>query len=396
MKRILIVVLALGMAISSVAWGRPAPAAKPVRVFADIPIYRAGDYAEFEHVMRQMREEVRQELLSEFGSAIAPLAGSTDDVAGLAAIIGQLILKFDGLYRQHREEAHDRIAMSLEADLKARFDELFRALQLPERLKRVVFVGRANKTALVDMVAYGTYSVSRGGRAMVTITLEQLRDGTTRSFSATAPISEVMQNVAEQILHFFQSAQYPEWINAQPHLTWIPQPAPAEKTTANIARAACAGQGARLPYARELIQSSLATEYRKGGTFRMAEGDTFAVADRQREETPYFYTAGPRAASMTGGPVHSNAGYGTVLAYFWCVKGKPSAEINAYESIYRLIRKVQGRSELQRVHEALEFILVRLDDFGARDWHANDFTAVDDAVEYLRSQGYFVELPQLQ
>jgi len=64
------------------------------------------------------------------------------------------------------------------------------------------------------------------------------------------------------------------------------------------------------------------------------------------------------------------------------------------ENIYRLIRQSKGNASQQPVAQALEYILVQLNDFGAMRWQEFPFHSTEEAVNFLAKQGYTIRLPR--
>ena len=88
--------------------------------------------------------------------------------------------------------------------------------------------------------------------------------------------------------------------------------------------------------------------------------------------------------------MRTSAGYGVIHASYWCVKGTPSPEVRFYENLYGLLR---GSSDDQ-VNRAIECLLLKLDDFGAREWSCGGaYPSAEKAVEFLTRKGYVIDLP---
>ena len=375
-------------------------------IWPEIVFARGADYAEFAYTMSQNRDQVRKMLLQEFGELLLPMAYANADVNELAKTILGAILTFDGMHAAHKDEAVQGLGVSFEHGLRAELDRLFMANMISDSRRRVEFLSKAayaykgvkagaSDPALpvgamksVDFLIHGSYTLLGKNGIQVTVTLEKLTGGTSRSFTASEPINEVMPVLAKQLFDFFQANEYQEWVNPQPHLQWLPSSVTQPEATATEGKLYCRGQGARLPYARELLLSSQGGNYLPGGIPPLKFG-VYLVADKQRhDEQHYFFT--DSSWDATGGPVRPSAGYGTIRASYWCVKGTPSAEVRFYESLYRL-RRESADAEVTR---ALECLLLKLDDFGASDYFCGGaYPSAEKAQEFLARKGYVIELP---
>ncbi|HBB67021.1 MAG: hypothetical protein A2X28_08995 [Elusimicrobia bacterium GWA2_56_46] len=374
-------------------------------IWPDMIFLHGTSYDELAYTMSRNRDIVRKTLLREFGSLFIPLAAANANLDALAETITQTILNFDQIHDKRKDEAMQGI---LENQFRAEIDELYSAYGLGDGLRRVDFLysgspmvralkAHSTRESLprellnnVDYVIYGSYLLQDKTSVSVTLTVEKLSTGQTRSFEAAAPIATVMKLLAKKVFDFFQSNEYSDWVDPQPDLQWIP-PAPGQpRATAASARLYCRGQNARLPYARELLMASQGTSYRPGGIPPLQENDIYIVLDKQRrDEQHYFFTG--RAGEATGGPVRTSAGYSVINGSYWCVRGTANRQVSVYEEIYALIRKP---GTPQPVRAALECILAKLDDFGARQENAGAFSTIEEAAEFLSEAGYTVNLPE--
>ena len=376
-------------------------------IWPEILFLRGADYAEFAYTMSQNRDMVRRMLMQEFGDIMIPLAASNAYMNELAKTIANIILTFDEMHNKHKDEAVQGIQISFENQFRAEIDELYRAYSLSDDQRKVDFLyagapvvkdvkAHSQRASLpmdifnsLDYVLYGSYTLLGGANISVTLTVEKIKTGEMRTFEVTAPINTAMKQLARKFFDFFQSNDYAEWINPQPNLQWIPSPPTQPHTTATIARLFCRGQNARFPYARELLMASQGTSYRPGGIPPLKDYEIYIVLDKQRwDEQHYFFTGAPGEA--TGGPVRTGAGYGVINGAYWCVRGPVSREVSFYENVYALIRKPETP---QKVRAALECILFKLGDFGAREEFSGAFPTVENAVAFLAKEGYSIQLP---
>jgi hypothetical protein len=377
-------------------------------IWPEMVFLRGADYAEFEYTMNQNRDQVRRMLMQEFGEVLIPMASSFSDLNELAKTLYQIIMAFDQVHNQHKDEAVQGIRISFENEFRAAIDELYRANGGGDELRKMEFLypgsplvkdikAHSQRKSLpqevlasMDYVLYGSYTMQGGGNISVTLTVEKLKTGQTRSFEVTAPINVAMQRLARKVFAFFQSNDYTEWMDPQPNLTWIP-PAPTQpKTTANIAKLYCRGQGARLPYARELLLASQGSSLRPGGIPPLVEGNIYLILDKQYWDKQYYFFTGS-SGEASGGPVRTGAGYGVINGAYWCVRGPVSKDVRFYEDVYELIRRPETTKP---VREALECILAKLDDFGAEMDHGNKFSTIEKTVAFLAKEGYVIHLPE--
>ncbi|MCX5786207.1 MAG: hypothetical protein NTX59_11020 [Elusimicrobia bacterium] len=376
-------------------------------IWPDILFLRGADYAEFSYTMSQNRDMVRKMLLQEFGELFIPMAASNADLNELAKTLAQIVLTFDEVHNKHKDEAVQGIPVSFENQFRAELDELYRAYGIGDGLRRVDFLysgspvvvdvkARSQRKSLpmdifksMDYVLYGSYTMLGGANISVTLTVEKIKTGQIRGFEVSAPINISMKLLARKVFDFLQSNEYADWVNPQPNLQWIPSAPTQPHTTATSARLYCHGQGARFPYARELIMASQGTAYRPGGIPPLNENDIYIVLDKQRwDEQHYFFTGS--SGEATGGPVRTGAGYGVINGAYWCVRGPVSRDVSFYEDVYALIRKPETP---QPVRAALECILAKLNDFGARQENSGAFSTIEKAVEFLAKEGYTIQLP---
>ncbi|MDD5210523.1 MAG: hypothetical protein PHV36_14125 [Elusimicrobiales bacterium] len=396
----------------------PAPAFQPgpafqdqgklEHIWPDIVFLRGADYAEFEYTMNQNRDMVRDILWQEFGSVMIPMAAANADMNELAKTLANILLTFDGMHSKHKDDAVQGINVSFENQFRAEIDGLYRAYAISDGSRKMDFIysgapvvvdvkAKSPRKTLpmdilkgVDYVLYGSYTMLGGANISVTLTIEKISTGQIRNFEVTAPIKDAMRLLAKKVFDFFQSNEYAGWVNPQPNLQWIPSPATQPQTTATQAKLYCRGQGARFPYARELIMASQGTAYLPGGIPPLKDYAIYMVADKQRwDEQHYFFTGYPGEA--TGGPVRTSAGYGVINGSYWCVRGPVSRDVSFYEDIYALIRKPETP---QPVRTALECILAKLDDFGARQENAGAFPTIEKAAAFLVKEGYTINLPE--
>jgi hypothetical protein len=387
-------------------------------IWGNIPLVRAGNYYEFDAELSKTRAVARGEALDELAALLIPLAWSSDDVARLARVLATTIMQFDDLVHRHADQVHQGIPVSLAEDFRAAFDRFYIERRLTDGEQRTGFayVSRddlqsiSRETTSVNeglrlvrdlrYVAYGSYTVLERGKVRVVLHLEDLATWRVRSFGAEGPIGEVGELLAVKVMDFLQGVEYPSWQNPQSQLTWIAPASPQTKVRAQLAARYCEGQKARLPYASELLQAAAAGNYREGGIGPLFDHATYIVADRARYDEQYYYTTGEEAQVQTGGPLHTSAGHGTVIGYYWCVRGDPSKDTLFDQAVYRLIRQNQQQHRTSVV-SALEYVLERRNDLGGEterrrpDSNSIDrsFPSLQGAVQFLAENGVFLKLP---
>jgi len=373
-------------------------------IWPDIVFIQGADFNNFNATIQQTRDQVRQMLMEEFGDTAMPMVMMGADATSLAPVLANILLTFDQMYEIHRHDAFAGVPQSLDGLFKAAFEAQFTRYGIPESARKVAFVrdpsllqaaqeGRraghpmATDKAVqailnVDYVLYGVVSVADGaGNVSITLTLENYRSGEARTFSAGGEIQLAVQDLAAALFNFFQGQEYQEWKNPQPQLQWIPAAPGTGDVLAGTAKIACKSQGARIPFARELIMASATTQFHEGGIPILAEHEKFVVADKQRHNEQYYYfTDGQQ---YPGGPVRSAAGFGTVIARYWCVKGPVSDDVREVENLYAILRKNSD----PEVAKAIEYILTQMGDYGANPHYVESFADLEAAESLLRSKG---------
>lgn len=386
-------------------------------IWGNIHLVKGGNYSEFEAELSRTRAQARSEPLYELGSLLIPLAWSTDDVAYLAHVLAMTVVQFDQLARGHADEAHHGIPASLAEDFKSGLDRLYVEHRLndseqrtgfayvsPDDLKAMSRKEMPAREALkfvreLRFLAYGSYTVVDRAMVRVVLNLEDLITSRVRSFSAEGPAGEVGGLLAAAVVNFLQGVEYPNWENPEPQLTWIAPAFPQAKVSAQIAARYCEGQKARLPYTVELLQAAMAGNYRKGGIGPLIDNSIYIVADRNRYDEQYYYSTGESGQTQTGGPVHTSAGHGVLIGYYWCVRGDPSKSTLFDQAVYRLIR--QNQQKRPQVVFALEYVLAKRNDLGLDPLrngsgaivYQGSFQSLESALQFLVQNGVFLEIP---
>ncbi len=390
-------------------------AAEPrVRFWGEVPFFEAGNYREFESTITKTRAEARQQLLAEFGSMYFPSVMYGSEAGRAAQAILKVLMSLDRLRDEHLSRANQGIPESLERQLIASFEQLYRNNGLTEEERRAEFVRfngwnealsklrRGQVTTperdrifseifnQVDYVLYGSYTVIDNGHVSLSLTAERFHTGEMRTFQARGRIQEAVSALAVELFDFAQANRRSAWKNPLEGLTWLVPPISLQGTQlAREAKLFCEGQGARVPFARELVLAAQGGAYRNGGVNEIRHDDVYLVADVQRDLENHFYFG----VSLTGddprGPVRTAAGLGTVRPQFVCVKGEVAELVRWEQDLYRAVRKAQQLSVATRVRviDALEYLLLRLDAYGHSGYLVeNKFQSTAQAVEILRQQ----------
>jgi hypothetical protein len=387
-------------------------------IWGNIPFVKGGNYFEFTAELSRTRAQARSEPLGELASLLIPLAFSTDDVAGLAHVVATTVVQFDELVRRHAQEVHEGIPVSLAEDFKSGVERFYveRRLNDSEQRTGLADLSREDLQAMsrkkipaadalrlvreLRFLAYGSYTVLDRGQVRASLNLEDVITSRVRSFAADGALGEVGGLLAVKVMDFLQGEEYPNWQNPQPQLTWIAPAFPQTKVSPQLAVRYCEGQKARLPYAAELLQASMAGSYRKGGVGPLFDNSTYIVADRNRYDEQYYYSTGEGAQTQTGGPLHTSAGHGPVTGYYWCVRGAPSKDTLFDQALYRLIRQIQQQKR-PKVVFALEYVLAKRHDLGVDRSgggsggisREESFPSLEHAVQFLADNGIFLQFP---
>ena len=404
MKNFRLSVMFLGaFLICSNAFSRDFATAKKDRfnIWPQIVFTQGADFANFDYTISQTRDSVRKMFWSELnGTLLNPMLLAKQDAARLAPVLAKILLSFDQVHRQHVQDAYEGISGSLDGLLKASFDKQLanfgirnqkvRFSASPALTHAVAFAGQTGQelsldAALqammeIDYVLYGNVSVSYPGEVNITLTLQNYRSGDTQTFSQSGEIQYAARMLGQQLFTFFYSNTYEEWINPQPDLKWIPSPPGRSHYDAGFALSFCSTQGARLPYAMELMLAGSLSQYQEGG-ITLAQDETYIVADKKKvNDQHYFHTA---EYGATGGPIRPDGGFGR----FWCVRGEPIDSIRYIEGLYKVYRQ---EIKSPQIIKAVKYILQQMQDPGMLDVWPTDFSSIAEAEEVLRKHGYYL------
>ena len=290
--------LALAWFMGAASLGQ-AFAAEPVTLWPTIAFIRALDMCQFEDAYGRTRSAQMQDLASEVKSLLMEGASPLDALTVVATL--------DSLIDKSRRLAAAGMGMdvTLEANVKASIDQLYREIRVPNRL--LAFYNPASliellqdvreekrrgtlnprQLAKISGMAWGTYGYAPGCRGDVRLTLHlEMRTGQTHSFSAQGSPTQASGLIAAQIFRFYQSTRLPSEVKlGGKALTIVGTPAGNVSHTPSItvAEKTCLSLQARLPTADEYEQIAVLGEWNGGinlnqDVWALAGGLVYATA----------------------------------------------------------------------------------------------------------------------
>ncbi len=250
----------------TLAWaGLAEPTTGEVVVWPNIPLISASDYEEY----KLDRELFRG------------LHTGEQDPATLKTALKQV----DKLYKHHKERATDRLGRSYNTDLIGRYDRLVKEQQILQPRLHFSFkdISPADLSAEMDLkaepiealrgredvtgvVGYVTTTKMSQNQLRATLTLIQLKDGVSRSFTVTDEAHKIARRHAQQLFDYFYGPSYPQYRNPLEGMVWL-LPAPTDRTRAVSsmqAELACRSQGGQLPTVDQLMLGEQAGPYHEG------------------------------------------------------------------------------------------------------------------------------------
>lgn len=417
--------------------------AAPATLWSDIPFHDGGDFAQYEATSRQSRDEVRRRLFSELNSALSDLAERGAAAESMIEPMMNALLTFDLMHALQRSRDVQRLNVSLGARFQASLDERFLANDLRTTDRRLQFSRggdpagirawgeRVTQSGLeaterqrlkeardalkqVDYMAVGTFANVGQGEFEVTLTMQNLRNGVSRTFAARGSLLQAVDQLAAQVFEFFQSVDYPEWTAAGARLEWLPMPANPERSarsTTNYgysfqeAQEYCENRGYRLPYQRELLAAESGGRYRSGGIARLKPAVSYPVLDRRHYPGRHVVRVGDNPADPEG-ILHSVSAF-PEKGEFWCVKGEVSPAIRFHERLWELHREYQsGDTDGKQVFSAIETLRYQFGDSNAIDSYFNNLAtgnrfdrvvllpSTEAALAVLRARGLEISPPE--
>ncbi len=431
-KVFLMIALVSGLtAPKAVAAGKIQNTNNKTTIWPVIPFFPLGDLGQYEKTMSQDRDQVRQMFWGELMGSLEKMADRGAPVEDMLEPMANILMMFDQVHDSHKATDVFLIDKSLEAQFKATLDSLFRTFDVREGLRQVEISQGLQQTQMqtyvqklakekrlgqsvtrqdldstasknifeqIDVVAFGTFSSLGRGQFQVTLQLTGNKNGITRSFIATGPLTAAVNDLAKQVFDFFQMNVYPDWETSQKQLQWLPMPVNLNKEagyTWEEARQYCRSRGYRLPFAREMLMAESGGAYKQGGIASMKIRTAYAVADKRAANDNYVLLAGRE--DITGGPIQG-ASYSMSKGQFWCVKGKASADVQIFETVWELLRQHRKDREMFR---ALETVRYELGDFGTDVgiyWGPSMTSlermgSLNEALDYLKTRGVNLVIP---
>ncbi len=430
LKFILSVMLVFSAGISQALATRPT-SQEVTTIWPTIPFYALGDIGQYEKTMSKDREQTRKMYWDELMGAVVKMANNGAWPESVLEPLFNIMMMFEQAYDFNKAQDVINIDKSLEAMFRASFDDLFRIHDVREDRRKVEFAYGAEITAIknsvqntasqqplgkplsaeqvnqklarhifeqIDVVAYGTFSNLGRGQFQVTLHLTGHQNGVTRSFVAVGALTEAIQSLAQQVFDFFQKNIYPDWETPEKQLQWLPMPRNPNKMdgyTWSEAQQYCRARGYRLPYSRELMLAESGGAYKEGGIPALQFKRPYSVADKRSVNENYVLTPGHEDA--TGGPVQG-ASYSMSKGLFWCVKGKVSAEVQIFETVWELIRKHRSDREIYLALETVRFEIADFDSNSDIFWGPHltllpRMGSLQEALDYLNSRGIRLSIP---
>lgn len=196
------------LALSSLAVAAPAPKDGVHDIFASIPFVRGVDQCKLLEATTQTRSQSISRMVSMAERLLQSGMESKDVVSALVT--------FDQMYDNFQKSSQLNLDVTLEASLKAAFDDMYRDLTPKE--KKVSFThldDLKNKPVLskLDYIAYGTYSLSPNCSGNVSVTLHLIpKSGRSESYSATGSVNSVMGQIAAKMFTQHQRTKFPSTV----------------------------------------------------------------------------------------------------------------------------------------------------------------------------------------
>jgi hypothetical protein len=424
----------------------PEPASAKLSIWSSVPFYAGADLAQYQLTLSQSRSQVRQQLMGELSDTLVKLASSGARAEAMLEPLADILLTFDQMQDLHKARDVQRVNVSLENQFKAALDQKFRQNDVREPARRIQFSAGPRPEALasyleggasqprsanpmgsdperslrfaaelrraIDFVAFGTFSNLGRGSFQLTLQLRRLVDGSIRSFVARGPLTDAVDELAQEVFDHFQKNVYPDWESPYGQLEWLPRASnPVRDNRALVksgytfqeANAYCTERGYRLPYARELMAASDGGAYKFGGVDHLLPNTAYPVLDRRHVQENYYLK--PGTEHLTGGSIQPIAGFPDI-ATFWCVRGQPSPTVMFLELLWKLHRKNQsGDADNKAVFTAVETLRFELGDSDTEQTYFNNVAeqlmfepvrrlhSVDKALQVLNQQGIFLEVP---
>lgn len=427
---------------SSSADGFLKAGSEPALLWHDVPFLEGADVAQYEATSRQSRDGIRQRLFGDLRLGLQQSGSEETPSAATVEALVNALLTFDLMHDLHQSADTRKLNVSLGAKFKASLDQRFIDNDIRPQIRRLQisagsdsarlrdWADRVTKSGVglferpqlketadvlrpIDYVAVGTFASLGAGEFEVTVTLQNLRTGNSRSFSAKGALLQAVDTVAGKVFDQFQGNHYPSWTAAGQSLDWLAMPANPSRDAPGApnygysfqeAQEYCASRGYRLPFLRELLAAESGGAYQPGGIARLKPGVSYPVLDRRHSSSRYVVRLGENPADPEGA-LHSVAAF-PGNGEFWCVRGEISPAIAFRENLWQLHREFQtGDADKKEVFAAIETLRFELGDADARESYFNNqstgnrfdqvtlLPSPSRAVATLRAAGISLEIP---
>ncbi|MEY4616088.1 MAG: hypothetical protein RJB66_1048 [Pseudomonadota bacterium] len=390
-------------------------------IWSSIPFYALGDLGQYQDSIAKSREEVRAIYWSQMLAYYERLGAYGYPVDTSAEALAHLLIMFDRAHDSNKERDLYGVDLSIEAQFKSALDRLFRTYDIRDTHRQFSLVSgyvegqvRSYLSQLegrsfipskaikafsgIDYVSYGTFSHLGRGQFQLTYHLKGYLSGELRSFVVSGSLVEAIDKLAKEVFDFFQKNIYSDWNSSQRSLSWLPMPANPNRSAGyswEEANGYCKRRGFRLPYARELLMAEAGGPYKPGGIDNLVIGQSYAVADKRRVDTRFYFRPGSEQA--TGGPVAPIIS-STLKLEFWCVKGPASPEVLIFETLWAHLRQNQMDREIYRALHTVRYHLGDFDSTSPLFWgpkldRLEPMRSMEEALKYLASQGIRINIP---
>lgn len=428
-------VLVLGFSVAALGAptyqdNSPKPKKSIATIWPQIPFVQGGDIGQYQKTMSQDRDSVRKMLWGELMEQVQELAKQGAAVELMLEPMANILMMFDQVHDIHKAKDVVNIDLSLEAQFKSTFDNLFTAYDVRDNTRKAQFGSGTNQNLLeayirqisrskpfgepitqhelnvkkaleifeeIDYMAYGTFTSLGRGRFQLTFHLTGNKNGVNRAFIAQGRLTEALNDLAEQVFDYFQKNVYPDWETPHTQLTWMPAPLNPEKSDYGYvfseARQYCQQRGYRLPFAKELLMAESGTQYKPGGIRALKYGTSYAVADHRWTNGNHWITPGHE--ERTGGAIQPD--FGHTKGSFWCVSGKPHSDMLFIEELWSLLRKWRMKDD--NIYRALETIRYEIGDSGATEQffagikYLRKYDSTEEALAVLKAAGIKIKIP---
>jgi hypothetical protein len=380
-----------------------------IKIASYIGVEIGGDIAQYEETLAYSRNQTRKMYMDEVIDAAVKMSGGIFDPTDMLGPLQKLQDSADGKRDINKEIDSAKIGLSVGEFFKSEIEKLHRVNGITNAERKIEFANAFpvinghmvyNSKAQYDHYIFIHMAHIGNGQFKMSGTLGTLNDdGIERSFEGSGYLESALAQVAEGIFRSIMEIDRPSWKNPNPILTWIPGPANISSLDSKEARSYCAGQGARLPLADELILAQHGTAYRNGGIERFKIGENYFVADQMRQAgVPYiviFQNIGENGKAS----VQAVAGQ---IGKVWCVKGSINERNELIQKLYSIRRKLDPKgfsirffpenvssSNLPAI-KALESLLINLNAADAEldvSLKQEDLMSTDDALSVLSAAG---------